>query len=129
MKKGFTRRSILLLLVLAMFPAGGCAAGAHRWTRADTVREAAFAGLEAVDWGQTRNIAKHPEKWTEVNPILGKHPTVGEVDRYFAASLLAHAAVSAALPNPWRKRWQYLTSGFEMIMIGNNLAIGIRMDW
>ena len=41
-----------------------------------------------MDWQQTRQIALHPERWGEMNPILGKHPTTGKVDTYFTIVLV-----------------------------------------
>lgn len=41
-----------------------------------------------LDWKQTRKIAMKPEKWTELNPLLGPHPSVENVNLYFAIVVL-----------------------------------------
>jgi len=100
-------------------------------------REGVFLTLWAVDWMQTLDLAdKMNDKCTksvnwpymedgelrigqreftlscypdlyETNPILGKHPSAGEVNRYFLASAIVHVAVSWALPKEWKPVWQY----------------------
>jgi hypothetical protein len=68
--------------------------------------EAAYLALHVADWGQTRNIAKHPDTWHETNPILGKHPSTSDVDRYFALTGLGHVALSKLLEDsPTLKNW------------------------
>ncbi len=45
--------------------------------------------LHCVDWLQTRNIAKTPDRWREKNPILGRHPTLKQVNWWFGTSAAA----------------------------------------
>lgn len=115
--------TILILLLLA------CPAHADEWTQADTAREVAYLALHVVDWGQTLYIADHPREFHECNPILGSHPSRGEVNAYFIATGLLHPVVSYGLrkyaPDGWVQAWQYGTSAMEIICIGNNLAIGV----
>lgn len=40
-----------------------------------------------MDWKQTTKIALDPIHRSEMNPILGKHPTVRQVNVYFALVL------------------------------------------
>lgn len=99
----------------------GCAG----WTTADTYRETAYMAMHVADWGQTLDIADHPEKWHEHNPILGNNPSRGRVNAYFITTAVLHPVVSAALPEPYRKWWQYGTIGLEAVCVGNNARIGI----
>src|SRR5690606_23306335 len=48
---------------------------AREWTAEEQWTAAAAASLLVVDWAQTRYIAKNPEKWRELNPMLPDHPT------------------------------------------------------
>lgn len=95
------------------------------WTDDDTRREAVYIALHIMDWAQTRTIARNPDRWNEVNPILGEHPSVGRVDAYFAVMALSHMAVSDVLPTEYRDTWQYLSIGFEAGFVGHNLSLGI----
>ena len=51
-----------------------------------------------LDWLQTRAIAKNPSLFYEMNPILGKHPTIGRVNVYFAACILGYLGMALTLP-------------------------------
>lgn len=101
---------------------------AKDWTREDTNRQAVVTALLVVDWGQTRYIAKHPE-FHETNPLLGEHPSIGQVNNYFVASILAHATVSMILPPDWRKGWQYIWIGIEADTVDRNRHIGIKVSF
>jgi hypothetical protein len=61
-----------------------------------------------------------------VNPILGDHPTAGQVDAYFVGVIAGHAAVSYLLPRGWREGWQYVWIGLEVNQVYRNRSIGIR---
>lgn len=107
------------------------------WTTTDTVWQAAVLTTLALDWSQTRTIAKNPDKYHELNPILGEHPSVGRVNGYFAAVTLGHTAVAILLPtkvetfgykwNP-RRVWQATTVAVEVGAITNNIVVGIKFD-
>ena len=108
------------------------------WNKSDTAYELAYMATHAIDWRQTRYIAKNPDKFYERNPILGKHPSVSDVDKYFAITAIAHSGVSYLLPNKStifgkeinpRRLWQMLTIGAQTAVIGNNFRIGVRIDW
>ena len=113
---------IFLLLVSS-------SAFADEWTSADTKREAVYLTLHTLDWAQTRNIARNPNKWTESNVILGKHPSVPQVDRYFIATGALHLAVAYYLPAEYRKAFQYITIGMEGGMVAHNFSIGLKAEF
>ena len=106
-----------------------CLTGCANWTKQDTYREATALTLMAVDHGQTLNIAKHPQEYHELNPILGDHPSVSEVNRYFIAAYILHPTISAVLPPKQRKWWQYLTLSVEAGAVAHNYSIGLRTDF
>lgn len=103
----------------------GCAGLEGRWTSTDTIVESAYAGLHVTDWGQTRNIAAHPDQFHEHNPVLGRHPGKSAVDAYFAGTLISHAAITYFLPRKYRKYWWALTSGLEIYCLQRNFRAGI----
>ena len=115
--------------ILAFFGLFAGQAAAGDWTNADTARQAAYLTLHAADWGQTRNIAKRPDEFYEVNPILGEHPSIRRVDSYMAFSALAHTAISYALPPKWRRRWQYASITVKAGIVGWNYSAGLKIDF
>jgi len=110
---------------------------AAEWTTADTAREVTYLGLHVADWGQTLDIAENDDFY-ETNPVLGKQPSRGEVNRYFALTGLTHVAISAVLPNEatfmshdWNPRasWQYVSIAVEGSTVYRNYKIGIRIEF
>lgn len=98
---------------------------ADEWTSADTYREGAYQTLAAVDWLQTRNIARAPTKYYEQNAILDSHPSVGRVNGYFALTGLAHYFIADALPEKYRAPFQYVSIGIEVGAVAHNFSIGV----
>lgn len=102
------------------------------WSSGDTYRQAAVIAFQAADWRQTRRIATdtYPGTnvpcWIERNPILGEHPSAGQVDQYFAVFIAGNALISALLLPPYRAYWQYLSIGYEASSVSHNYQAGIR---
>ncbi len=109
----------------------GCAGlpAAPEWSKADVGRELAFGTLLAVDWAQTREIAAHPERYDEHNPILGQHPSSGRVDAYMIAAGALHFGIANLLSGDWRSAWQWGGIVIEAGAIGSNYLIGIGVPF
>ena len=99
------------------------------WSVADRNREIVFDVINAVDWAQTRYIAKHSNQFEELNPILGKHPSISQVNWYFLSETIGHSLVTYAIPARWRPFWQGMTIGVELETTVHNARIGIRMEF
>lgn len=108
-----------------------CSIAAHAddWTKTDTGLEVAWLTLHALDWGQTRYIARNPDLFYERNPILGDHPSVGRVNTYFALTAIAHYGVSQWLSPSNRRIWQTVSIGFAAGTVNANYNIGVRLDF
>lgn len=98
-------------------------------TKDQKVMQGTYLGVHAIDWGQTRYIAKHPEEHSELNPILGRHPSTDEVDAYFLSTALLHAGISKSLPSKYRKYWQIFTIGVEVGVVERNMRLGVKVDF
>lgn len=117
-----------LILILCFIPA--VATAADPWTKQDVALEATYILLHALDWGQTRQIARAPDRYYEaLNPLLGRHPSQGRVDAYFALSTIAHAGITHLLPAKYRPYWQGVTIGISGYCVGLNLSIGLGFRW
>jgi hypothetical protein len=121
-----------------------CYAWFDKFDTYDYVGQGVVTGSIALDWLQTHQIATHPNQWSETNPILGKHPSVGKVNSYFIACEVGHAAISYLLPKyiempkwvkeyihinklPIRNSWQFIWFGIESGTAYNNYQGGIRI--
>ena len=102
---------------------------ADKWTTEDIMLEVTALGLKAIDWRQTRTIAKHPNLYWETNPILGEHPSIEAINRYFITTALGHVFITHLLPQKYRKYWQLLWIGISANCVYHNYRIGIKIDW
>ena len=102
---------------------------ADEWTDSQLAKAAALATITAADWSQTRNIARHPSRWHETNPLLGEHPTQSAVDRHFIASAVLGAALLHALPSEWRDRALDAGLVLEVGCVANNARLGIGIKF
>lgn len=116
----------LLLAIILMFPS---VSFADEWTSDDTKRQAVYLTLHAVDWMQTRHIAKNPTLFSESNPLLGRHPSVSKVNKYFIATALMHTGISYALPPEYRKVFQYITIGVQAGYVTHNYNVGVKIGF
>ena len=107
------------------------------WTREDSLRQAAATTLFVADWYQTRYFIKHPcldgtqtcaRPLFENGParhIIGRHPSVGELNTFTVLGIGAHAAISYMLPPEWRHAWQYVFIGYEAYNV-HRTYVGFR---
>lgn len=51
-----------------------------------------------LDWKQTLMIARNPDRFVELNPILGAHPTEDQVALYFTWVILLIVLLAALVP-------------------------------
>lgn len=116
----------LILLVSAL---DARPALADNMTGADWQREAVYQVLHVVDWGQTLDIAARPDEYRELNPLIGTHPSRGDVNRYFAITALVHLGITRALPRRYRSAWQYVTIGVQAGNTWRNARIGLRLNF
>jgi hypothetical protein len=79
----------------------------------------------ACDWAQTRGAAERGWiGYREGNPMLGKTPSVGAVDAYFATATLVSIAAWYLLPRGWRAVTHTAIAVWQMDTIANNVAAG-----
>lgn len=118
----------IILIIALLFPSF---VRADDWTTQDSVREAVYLSVLVIDWGQTRNIAHHPENWQEnvVDWAITKHPSVHQVDNYFALYAVTQVAIAYLLPSEYRKAWQYVNIGYEVRTVHSNFSIGIGVEF
>lgn len=110
---------LALILVFAPLPVYA------NWTPADTAWQVAFLAVSEIDRRQTLKIADHPEKWRELNPILGEHPSRKEVNRYFLGTALIHTGISIYLSPDKRRVWQVGTTFGRGIVVIHNGNLGL----
>jgi hypothetical protein len=75
------------------------------WSRRDIALATGFTAALLIDAATTRRLAAGGwQGFYETNPILGTHPSVGQVNTYTAVAGIAVLGVAAAVPErtrPW----------------------------
>lgn len=121
----------MLAICLFLLLCGPAAAADNKWfstpERKDIALEVMWQGVHVLDWGQTLEIARHPQDFYECNPLIGRHPSVGRVNTFMLASTVVHPLVSYALPKPYRTWWQMVTISVTTGLVANNYNIGLRV--
>ena len=118
-------RAALLILAFVLVPSP-CRA-ADPWDTTDCALAAGALAALAVDWGQTRHIAKNPLQFNETNPILGTNPSVGKVNAYFVGSMVGTIAIAHVLPSDWRQLFLGGVLALELGVTQQNRQLGIKM--
>ena len=120
--------AFLLLFVQGAF--------AGQWTKKQVSMELVTEALLLADMSQTLTIAQNPDRFTERNPLLGKHPSEGMVHSYFIGWMIIHPLVAHFLPSKskehkWinRENWQYFFIGVEAAAVVNNIHVGIGFSF
>jgi len=116
----------LIITILMLFTV---TVDAGDWRQEDTYRELAWTAFLVVDYGQTMNIARNPERFKEYNPILGEHPSQSSVGLYMLSAAIIHPIISYYLPPKYRRIWQYISIGIEAGAVGNNFGAGIGINF
>jgi hypothetical protein len=84
-----------------------------------------------VDWLQTLFIARNPDRFSETNVILGRHPSAAHVSWYFALCIVL-VFLGSALAY-WHGLYRIgiavcvLLGGFELFIAWRNRQQGIRI--
>lgn len=121
-------RIALAAFIFALSLALPLGAAAREWTTEEKWTAAAAASLLVVDWAQTRHIAKNPDKWRELNPMLPDHPTLGQVNRHFIQGLALWGLAAHFLPDH-RLTILRTVAVFQLGVTARNAYLGIRMDF
>jgi len=85
--------------------------------------------LTMVDYGQTRTIAEKPAYYHELNPLLGKHPSVGAVNKHFLIATAANVGLHYSLPEQYRGIHSWVWAGLEGACVVQNLRVGIGISF
>lgn len=120
---------IIALALIAILSVPAVSFAGDSWSKQDKILEWLSQGTLFLDYAQTMSIAKHPERWHEVNPILGQHPSPLKVTAYFATAMALHIGLTEALPERMRPWFQGGTIVLELGCVANNLKLGIGFRW
>ena len=118
---------LCIFVFLLMF--GIKTAEAREWTDEEKIWGTVAGTMLLGDWTTTRYGSRHwHEGYYEKNFILGKHPHTDKVDLYFLFVIPA-LYLTADYFSDYRKIILMSLSATELIMINNNLSIGLKLKF
>jgi hypothetical protein len=115
----------IVLLILSV----NTYADSREWTAEEKLWGATAGVLLVADWATTRNMThRYNEGYYERNPLLSRQPSTTTVDLYFLA-VAPVVFLAADYFSDYRKEILQATSLIELIMVGNNLRIGLKFQF
>jgi len=115
----------LFLSLLLLFPLIAKA----QWTDEQKILGGVALTVMVIDYGQTRQIALHPEKWTELNPLLPKKPSLADINRHFIIIPIVTYVALDHLPSEYRTVALYVITAMQVAVVANNYRIGVRISF
>lgn len=100
----------------------------NSWTKKDTAYQTAFLLIHAVDYLQTKEIARSSH-YHERNIILGSHPEQNKIDIYFLSTAVLHTGIAYFLPAKYRRWWQSAFIGLQAGVVGHNINAGVSIKF
>jgi hypothetical protein len=102
---------------------------AREWTDEEKAWAVASTVFTIADWATTRDLTRrYNQGYYEHNPVLGKYPSTGRVDTYFAISIPLILLVANELDD-YRKPWLIGITALEATMVGRNLHMGLKLQF
>ncbi len=108
---------------------GAPASAVDKWDRTDCILLGTMVAAEIIDWRQTRRIAEQPDRYWEINPLIGRHPSQDRVDQYFLISAVVKVGIAHVLPSQWRKIWLGIMAAGSVGCVLYNNSIGLGVQW
>lgn len=117
-----------MLLLLLLIPYHSHSEDFALWTQEQKNWYIASNVMLALDWRTTRDMSKRwNEGYREFNPFLGKTPSTSRVNNYFLGYFLANYVIASSLSGKNRTLYLKGITTLELMAVGNNLALGLRV--
>lgn len=113
------------IATLSLLTALSAHAGYNDWATDTQDKFKISTGLLVVDAMQTVTIAQNPTIWTEVNPILGAHPSVSAVLGYFGIVIALHYVITDALKPEHKNTYLNGVTALESVVVVHNFSLGL----
>ncbi len=85
--------------------------------------------VRSADWAQTVEIASRPDRNYEFNPLLGRHPSVSQVNTYFILGTTTEVLATALWPEEYEAALlilQGLAIAASAGLVIHNSSIGLK---
>ena len=118
-----------LLFIFLLMLSTNALAQTREWTLDEKLWGATAGILLVGDWATTYNMThRYNKNYYEHNPVLGPRPTTSQVNLYFLIATPTIYLLADQVP-AYRTQILQATSAIELIMVGNNLRIGLHFQF
>lgn len=116
---------------------------AEKWDKADTALQVTYLAMTAVDFAQTRWMARQDWEWDgnhykEFCPLFFNDKPHEDATWLIPAGMVLHTLIALALPPKYeifgfetypRRTWQMFWIGLETGAIINNASVGVKVEF
>ena len=117
------------LLVVLLLTVPFCVeAQTREWSDNEKLLGVATGVLLAADWSLSKDMTHHYDHYREMNPLLGKNPSVGRLNSHMLVTI---PTVFLAADQAENYRKQILTTVIilESVNVGHMLSIGLHFQF
>jgi len=114
--------SVIFIMMLTAAPAKAF----DSWSKQDIALQTVYMAMHISDWNGTLRVAKHPNKYYEMNPIMGRYPSESTVNTYMASSLVISTLAIHVMPSKYRPYAQCLAIGLKGSLLAINAGVHLR---
>jgi hypothetical protein len=100
-----------------------------QWTTEQKALAAVSMAALAIDYGQTLNVVKRPDKYREGNPILSSYPSRGRVNAYFVIVPIATYLALDYMSTDTRTLALRVITSVQVAVVAHNYSIGVRTSF
>lgn len=102
-------------------------AEAADWDTTDKVLFGSFVALQVADAAQTHYAVQHPERFREMNPLLGSEPSDGKIIAIKSLMVGGTYYLLRDTDSQTRKSALVILDGLYIGVVAHNASIGVRM--
>ena len=121
---GVRAMTLAVLLALTLIPA---TRASGQWKTEHTALAIASSAAITTDWLLAANATRRGT-FDEMNPFLGHHPSVGQLNTYNLIILGSNLAIGRLLPSKFRTLWFTAVTSFETAIVLHQYNIGLHID-
>jgi hypothetical protein len=115
--------------VVIMFLCWSSLAFAEPWDTADKILFGSFLALQAADAAQTHYASRHPDRFREVNPLLGSQPSDGKILAVKSLMIGATYYILKDADSHTRKTVLTVLDALYIGVVAHNASIGVRIGF
>ena len=128
----FLLKWLITLTVCTIVLVAVQARAGDEWSKKDIQLEIACVVVNVLDGVTTERILDENNRAFEAGParlLFGDRPSQAELAGVVVVSSVLHALVTHYMPKQYRQYWQWSWASVKLLAIGNNLHVGLGIQF